>query len=301
MRSLSSTRNSASLRLGSTCVAAKCPRSALVILPGLRVPEPSWRAIYPSLSRLRCATTWQLARRSTVTGTCSPASVNTRVMPTFWATTPERIANPIPALQFDLDVNAGSEVELHQRVHRLRCWIDDVQETLVRAHLELFAALLVDVRRAVDRKLLDLGRQRNRATDLRTGALGRVHDLARRRIEDAVIERLEPDPYILAVHFRFFRPSCPPVGRATTECLTYLKMRMAGDWPGHHASIRYSMMLATTPAPTVRPPSRMAKRSFSSMAMGTIRCTSIATLSPGITISVPCGRCTTPVTSVVRK
>ena len=30
------------------------------------------------------------------------------------------------------------------------------------------------------------------------------------------------------------------------------------------------MMLATTPAPTVRPPSRMAKRSFSSMAIGTI-------------------------------
>ena len=71
------------------------------------------------------------------------------------------------------------------------------------AHLELLAALLVDVRRAVDRKFLDSGRQRNRATDLRTGALGRVHDLARRRIEDAVIERLEPDPDILAVHFRF--------------------------------------------------------------------------------------------------
>src|SRR5215475_7769196 len=38
--------------------------------------------------------TWQCAKRSTVTGTCSPASVNTRVIPTFCATTPERIANP---------------------------------------------------------------------------------------------------------------------------------------------------------------------------------------------------------------
>src|SRR5215813_11801432 len=66
-------------------------------------------------------------------------------------------------------------------------------------------------------------------------------------------------------------------------------------------SVRYSMMLATTPAPTVRPPSRMAKRSFSSIAIGTISCTSIAILSPGITISVPCGSVTTPVTSVVRK
>ena len=61
------------------------------------------------------------------------------------------------------------------------------------------------------------------------------------------------------------------------------------------------MMLATTPAPTVRPPSRMAKRSFSSIAIGTISVTSIAMLSPGITISVPAGNVTTPVTSVVRK
>ena len=71
----------------------------------------------------------------------------------------------------------------------------------MRAHLELLAALLVDVRRAVHRELLDPRRQRDRPTDLRAGALGRVHDLARRRIEDAVIERLEPDPDILAVHF----------------------------------------------------------------------------------------------------
>ena len=63
----------------------------------------------------------------------------------------------------------------------------------------------------------------------------------------------------------------------------------------------YSTMLATMPAPTVRPPSRMAKRSFSSMAIGTISSTSTVTLSPGITISMPSGSCTMPVTSVVRK
>jgi hypothetical protein len=63
----------------------------------------------------------------------------------------------------------------------------------------------------------------------------------------------------------------------------------------------YFSILATTPAPTVRPPSRMAKRSPSSMAMGAISSTSIDTLSPGITISTPSGSFTTPVTSVVRK
>src|SRR4029079_17189140 len=147
--------------------------------------------------------------------------------------------------------------------------------------LELLAALLVDVWRAVHRELLDLGRQRDRATDLGAGALGRVHDLARRRIEDAVIKRLEPDPDILAVHV--------------------CSQRYGARLPAPQNLDAYSMMLATTPAPTVRPPSRMAKRSFSSIAIGTISVTSIAMLSPGITISVPAGKVTTPVTSVVRK
>ena len=61
------------------------------------------------------------------------------------------------------------------------------------------------------------------------------------------------------------------------------------------------MILETTPAPTVRPPSRMAKRSFSSMAIGAISSTVNDTLSPGITISVPSASVTVPVTSVVRK
>lgn len=62
----------------------------------------------------------------------------------------------------------------------------------------------------------------------------------------------------------------------------------------------YARMEATTPAPTVRPPSRIAKRVPSSRAIGAISSTSTVMLSPGITISVPSGRETTPVTSVVR-
>src|SRR5262245_40079253 len=49
----------------------------------------------------------------------------------------------------------------------------------------------------------------------------------------------------------------------------------------------YSMILATTPAPTVRPPSRIAKRSFSSMAIGVISSTLSSALSPGMIISTP--------------
>ncbi len=57
----------------------------------------------------------------------------------------------------------------------------------------------------------------------------------------------------------------------------------------------------TRPAPMVRPPSRMAKRCPFSMATGAISSISTPTLSPGITISTPCGKVTVPVTSDVRK
>src|SRR5919206_222739 len=115
---------------------------------------------------VRWATTWQLSTLRTVTGTCSPASVKMRVMPTFCAITPERMCvslkSPEPfGLELDLHVDAGREVELHERVHGLGRRIDDIEHTLVRAHLELLARLLVDVRRAVDGKALDARRQRD--------------------------------------------------------------------------------------------------------------------------------------------
>jgi hypothetical protein len=68
-----------------------------------------------------------------------------------------------------------------------------------------------------------------------------------------------------------------------------------------HLAIPYSLTSVIVPAPTVRPPSRIANRSPFSIAMGVINSISIATLSPGITISTPAGNCATPVTSVVRK
>ena len=63
----------------------------------------------------------------------------------------------------------------------------------------------------------------------------------------------------------------------------------------------YFRIFATTPAPTVLPPSRMAKRSPCSIAIGAISSTTILMLSPGMTISTPSGSSTAPVTSVVRK
>ena len=63
----------------------------------------------------------------------------------------------------------------------------------------------------------------------------------------------------------------------------------------------YSMISLTTPEPTVRPPSRIAKRSPASIATGWISSHVISMWSPGMHISVPSGSPQTPVTSVVLK
>ena len=63
----------------------------------------------------------------------------------------------------------------------------------------------------------------------------------------------------------------------------------------------YSMIVATRPDPTVRPPSRIANVRPCSIAIGWMSSIVISTLSPGMHISVPSGRLQTPVTSVVLK
>ncbi len=63
----------------------------------------------------------------------------------------------------------------------------------------------------------------------------------------------------------------------------------------------YSIISPITPAPTVRPPSRIANLSSFSIAIGAINSTLMVALSPGIIISTPSSRVNTPVISVVRK
>src|SRR5678815_611767 len=66
-----------------------------------------------------------------------------------------RVASPESRLlavflpeRLDLHVDTSRQIELHQRVHRLRGRLEDVDQPLVRADLELLARLLVHVRRA---------------------------------------------------------------------------------------------------------------------------------------------------------
>src|SRR2546428_7993218 len=99
---------------------------------------------------------------TTVTGTWLPSSPKIWVIPTLRPSSASFLAIVSRSLELDLDVHAGGEVELHQRVHGLWRGIDDVEQPLVRAHLELLARGLVDVRRAgpEERRVGEGGRTR---------------------------------------------------------------------------------------------------------------------------------------------
>src|SRR5205085_9770729 len=178
-------------------------------------------------------------------------------------------------------VHTRGKLELHERVDGLRRRLENVQQPLVGPHLELLARFLVHVRAAQNRIARYLRGQRNRSRHFRSGALRRVDDLRRGLVEHAVVVRFESDADLFVHHFLF----------AFKE---QLSRRDAGSY-------NYSTMSVTVPAPTVRPPSRMAKRSPFSIAIGAMRLMVSDVLSPGITISAPCGSSAVPVTSVVRK
>src|SRR5262245_25446809 len=90
--------------------------------------------------------------------------------------------------------------------------------------LELLTGFLIHVRRPQHRPLILDGRQRYRASDPGSGPFGGVDDLLCRLIEHAMIVGLQLDANFFTQH------------------------------------ISYSTTSVTVPAPTVRPPSRIAKR-----------------------------------------
>src|ERR1700674_3236654 len=79
----------------------------------------------------------------------------------------------------DFNIHTGRQIEFHQRVHGVRRGLEDVNQPLVRAHLELLARFLVHVRRAQHRPAVDHRGQWNRAGYFRAGALGRIDNLFR--------------------------------------------------------------------------------------------------------------------------
>src|SRR5271157_644256 len=236
---------------------------------------------------------------SSVTGTAWPSSRNTCDIPIFLPRIPGLIvplrrgrACPAPTApdtsqpsfpeRLDLHIHARRQVELHQRVHRLLRRLQYVQQPFVRPDFKLLPRLLVHVRGAQYRRDTPRRRQRNGTGHRRSGPLRGVHNLRGRLIEHPVIVCFQADAYAFSK-----RHNLPWAG---------LPGLYGPGMPG-----LYFITSVTVPAPTVRPPSRIAKRSPLSMATGVINSTFRSTVSPGITISVPSGNSATPVTSVVRK
>src|SRR5256885_7203248 len=137
---------------------------------------------------------------TTVTGTIRPWSSKTWVMPSFSPSTPFLFLFISQPSELDLDVDARGKIEPHQRVDRLRRRVDDVDQPLVSAHLEVLARVLVLVRRADDAVHVLLGRQRHRARDLGARPRHRLDDLLRRGVNDLVVVGLEPDADLLSRH-----------------------------------------------------------------------------------------------------
>ena len=96
---------------------------------------------------------------------------------------------------------------------------------------------------------------------------------------------------------------CTPDTHLYTICALYSQCTTHHSLDLHCSLLSeyYSMIVATRPEPTVRPPSRIANVRPCSIAIGWISSIVISTLSPGMHISVPSGRVITPVISVVLK
>src|SRR5882724_1846984 len=235
-------------------------------------------AEYPSRSGVFTWTTRQGPAWMTVTGTALFCSSQICVMPIFWPRMPRLFAIALRLLDLDLDVDARRQVEPLEGIDGLGTRLEDVEQPLVDPHLEVLAGVLVDVRGPDDAVAVDLGGKGDGTPDPRLRADDRLDDLLRRLVDDLVIVGFEPDPDLLSLRVRHGGSRSLP-GR----CVSYFRI------------------LITRPAPTVRPPSRIAKRRPSSMAIGLMSSTVISVLSPGMTISVPPGRSTLPVMSVVRK
>src|SRR5437588_12247582 len=125
----------------------------------------------------------------TVTGVTTPVSVSKIcVMPSLRPTMPFT-----SLLELDLDVDTRGEIEAHQGVHGLRRRAVDVDQPLVRAHLEMLPRVLV-LERASDHAVdVLLGGQGHRPCDRGTAALGRVDDRLGRAVELLVVVALEAD------------------------------------------------------------------------------------------------------------
>src|ERR1700676_4568047 len=106
--------------------------------------------------------------------------------------------------RLDFHVYAWRKIEFHQRIHRVRCGLENIDQALVRAHFELLTRFLVHVRRAQHRPTIDGGRQRNRPSYIGAGTLCGVHNFLGGLVENSVIVRLQAYTDFVALSHKLF-------------------------------------------------------------------------------------------------
>lgn len=94
---------------------------------------------------------------------------------------------------FDFNVDAAGQFQLHQRIYRFAAGREDIDQALVRAELELLPALFVYVGRAQNRVLLLFRGQRNRTAYNSAGSFNRFHDFFGRLIDQGVVVAFQLD------------------------------------------------------------------------------------------------------------
>src|SRR4051812_33310769 len=110
------------------------------------------------------------------------------------------VASLLLGCLLDVDVDTGRQIDAHQSVNGLRRGVEDVDQSLVRAHLEVLPRVLVLMRGPDDAIHVLLGRQRHRANHAGAGTGDRLHDLACRGVNRLVVVGLEPDADLLSRH-----------------------------------------------------------------------------------------------------
>lgn len=107
------------------------------------------------------------------------------------------------ALELDLDIDTSRQVETHERVDGVGRRVEDVDEALVRAHLELLAGVLVHMGPTDDAVQVALRRQRNRTGNLGTRLLCGIDDETRGLIHDLMIVTLQADANTFFSHLTY--------------------------------------------------------------------------------------------------
>jgi len=97
------------------------------------------------------------------------------------------------AERLDFDIDARGKIELHQRIYGLLRRLEDVEQALVSANLELLTRFLVHVRRTQHAVLVLHRGQWNRTRDLCARTTRGFDDLTRGLVQDAVVVGFQPD------------------------------------------------------------------------------------------------------------